>query len=121
TNLTPSAMITSPSFPDCAACSVRTTCPSGAKVMTSVVPMLTTTILPSPSTSMPLGMLSGAPCTNTDAWPSGESFHTCQVSGRSAAPVLVPYTVPSAATVMSFSQGDPGTVTDLSGRPVATS
>ena len=55
TYFVPSGMITRPSLPACAACSVFSSWPAGEKVSTASSPMLTTTMLPCASNAMPLG------------------------------------------------------------------
>ncbi len=66
----PSFSTTTPSLPASADFSVRTTLPSGLNVMTSLVLMLTTTMLPCGSIATPFGIASGAPSTNVLTVPS---------------------------------------------------
>ena len=86
TYFVPSSMMTRPSLPACAACSVPRSSPSGEKVSTASSPMLTTTMLPSASSSMPFGRLSGSPSISTETSPAGVTLKTCQVAGSGGAP-----------------------------------
>ena len=81
-----------PSLPAWAACAVRTTAPVGDSVSTSGVSMLTTTRLPCASMAMPLGRVSGAPCTTMLASPCGGMRQTCHDAASAA--VAPPVTVP---------------------------